>query len=112
MADLSAIPPKMMVRVELLAEDLLELEVREFLFSYCSTAETPSATVNQGNLEIEMTYADWELALAGLTKRIVSQLTDDGGLPKEALCRLKNAIGNTLIGLQEERIQRLYQGES
>lgn len=112
MADLSAIPPQMMVRVELLAEDLLELEVREFLFSYCSTAETPSATVNQGNLEIEMTYADWELALAGLTKRIVSQITDDGGLPKEELWRVKSAIGNALIGLQEERLRRLCQGEN
>lgn len=109
MADLSAIPPELMVRIELLAEDLLEL--REFLFSDCSTT-APSVTVNQGNVDVEMTYADWTSALEGLTKRIVSQLTDDGGLPKEALWRLKNAIGNTLIGLQEERIQRLYQGES
>ena len=59
-----------------------------------------------------MTYADWELALAGLTKRIVSQITDDGGLPKEELWRVKSAIGNTLIGLQEERIRRLSQGEN
>lgn len=110
MADLKAIPPELMVRVKLLAEDLLE--VREFLFSHCSTAVAPSATVNQGNLEIEMTYADWESALAVLTKRLVSQITNDGGLPKEELWRVQNAIGNTLIGLQEERIQRLHQGES
>ena len=110
MADLSVIPPELMVRIELLAEDLLE--VREFLFSQCSTPGAPSATVNQDNLEIEMTYADWESALAMLTKRLLSQITDNGGLPKEGLWRVQNAIGNTLIGLQEERIQRLYQGES
>ena len=110
MNDLTAIPPELMVRVELREEDLLE--VREFLFSDCSTAGAPSATVNQGNLEIEMSYADWELALAGLTKRIASQITDDGGLPKAELWRVQNAIGNTLIGLQEERIQRLCQGEN
>lgn len=110
MDDLSAILPELMVRIELLAEDLLE--VREFLFSQCSTIGAPSTIINQGNLEVEMTYADWELALAGLTKRIVSQITDDGGLPKEELWRVKSAIGNTLIGLQEERIRRLCQGEN
>ncbi len=110
MADLSAIPPELMIRIELLAEDLLE--VREFLFSQCSTPGAPSATVNQDNLEIEMTYADWESALAMLTKRLILQITDDGGLPKEGLWRVQNAIGNTLIGLQEERIQRMCQGES
>lgn len=110
MADLSVIPPGLMIRIELLAEDLLE--VREFLFSQCSTPGVPSATVNQGNLAVEMTYADWESTLAMLTKRLLLQITADGGLPKEGLWRVQNAIGNTLIGLQEERIQRLYQGES
>lgn len=110
MADLSAIPPELMVRVELMAADLLEL--REFLFSHCSTKGAPSVTVSQDNLQVEMAYADWESALAGLTARLVSQITDDGGLPKEELWRVKDAIGNTLIGLQEERIQRLCQGES
>lgn len=110
MADLSAIPPELMIRIELLAEDLLE--VREFLFSQCSTPGAPSATVNQGNLEIEMTYADWESTLAMLTKRLLSQIKNGGGLPKEGLWRVQSAMGNTLIGLQEERIRRLYQDEN
>jgi len=110
MADLSAIPPELMVRVELVAADLLEL--REFLFSHCSTKGAPSVTVSQDSLQIEMTYADWESTLAMLTKRLILQITDDGGLPKEGIWRVQNAIGNTLIGLQEERIQRMYQGES
>lgn len=110
MADLSVIPPELMIRIELLAEDLLE--VREFLFSPCSTPGVPNATVSQGNLAVEMTYAEWESTLAMLTKRLLSQITDDGGLPNEGLWRVQNAIGNTLIGLQEERIQRLCQGES
>lgn len=110
MADLSVIPPELMIRIELLAADLLEL--REFLFSHCSTPGASNVKITQDNLVIEMTYADWELALAELTQRLVSQLTDDGGLPREELWRVRSAIGKTLIGLQAERIRRLYQGEN
>ena len=65
----------------------------------------------EGICLLTKTYSEWEAVLESLTAYLVSDL-NLGGSPKEELWRAKNAIGNALIGLQEERIRRLELDEN
>lgn len=106
--DLSSIPKEMNVRITLLAGDLAEV--------YKAVGE--SSTL-EGNLslnesatgyEVEFTYSQWEQLLKELTEHVLAKI-DKGEYPKPELWRAKDVISNALIGLQEERINRLNQGE-
>lgn len=108
--DLRAIPRELKIRIELLEADCQEANrvLRESLFGADSSASLVSVA---GICLLTKTYSEWEGVLEGLTAYIVAEL-DLGASPKDELWRAKNAIGNALIGLQEERIRRLELDEN
>lgn len=110
MEDLRAIPRELKIRIELLEADCQEANrvLSESLFGVKSSTSLVSV---EGVCLLTKTYSEWEAVLGSLTAHIVAEL-DLGGSPKEELWRAKNAIGNALIGLQEERIRRLELDEN
>lgn len=109
MDDLSAIPRGLKIRIELMEADYREvnLVLNEPLDAEPSIGLVPV----EGAYLLTKAYSEWEAVLASLTAYIVAEL-NLGASPKDELWRAKNAIGNTLIGLQEERIRRLELDEN
>jgi hypothetical protein len=107
--NLSAIPAALKIRIELLEADCLEV-TRALKVPLGEESSTSLISVD-GICLLTKPYSEWEAVLESLTAYIVTEL-DLGGSPKEGLWRAKNAIGNALIGLQEERIRRLELDEN
>ncbi|MBA4026688.1 MAG: hypothetical protein C0473_00450 [Cyanobacteria bacterium DS3.002] len=99
---MSAIPRELRIRVELLEADYLEVG-RVLSWQLGADSSTRLVSV-EGTCLLTKTYFEWEAVLGGLTAYLVNEL-NLGASQKEELWRAKNAIGNTLIGLQEERIR-------
>lgn len=109
MDDLSAIPRELKVRIELLEADYLEVGR---VLNWQLSAESSTSLVSvEGTCLLTKTYCEWEAVLGSLTAYLVNEL-NLGASPKEELWRANNAIGNTLIALQEERIRRLELDEN
>ena len=109
MDNLSAIPRALRVRIELLEADYRE--VNEVLNGPLGAESGTSLVSVEGICLLTKAYSEWEAVLESLTAYMIAEL-DLGGSPKEGLWRAKNAIGNALIGLQEERIRRLELDEN
>lgn len=108
MDNLSSIPKELIVRITLQTEDLAQVYK-----VVGDSIEMKASSMNQGEAgyDVEFKYFEWERLSKALTEHMVKKI-DKGEYPKPELWRAKEAISDALIGLQEERINRLNQGES
>ncbi len=108
MDDLSSIPKELIVRITLQTEDLAEVYK-----VVGDSIEMKAISMNESEVgyDVEFKYCEWERLSKALTEYMVKKI-DKGEYPKPELWRAKEAISDGLRGLQEERINRLNQGES
>lgn len=107
MDNLSSIPKELIVRITLQTEDLAQVYK-----VVGDSIEMKAISMNESETgyDVEFQYSEWERLSKALTEYMVGKI-DKGEYPKPELWRAKEAISDALIGLQEERINRLNQGE-
>jgi len=107
MDDLSKIPEETKVQITMNKGDwaVLKLLIGEKIDEGCLALFS-----EQDRQLITMTYVAWEGVLTDLVAHGIEEINKGGDL-KESLWRAKGEIEKALIGLQDERLARLQQGE-
>lgn len=108
MDDLSKIPEETRVKIRLAKPDIAEL--MRIIATRIDAGTCHGMADVAEEQSITMTYSAWESVLKDLTAYAVEQTTK-GATIQESIWRAKTEIEHALIGLQEERIMRMEQGE-
>lgn len=108
MDDLSHIPDDFKVKITLPKEEWLT--VLKVVASRIEAGSSTSPLGQEDEPSITMKYAVWESIFKDLTSYAVQEI-EAKRIPSESFWRAKTEIGDILIGLQEERLLRMEQGE-
>lgn len=109
MEDLSKIPEETMVKIRFAKPELEEL-IRILPERIKDAGRNQDALDATPGISITMTYAAWEALLTDVTAYMVKKL-ESRATVAESVWGAQTEIAEALIGLQEERLMRIEQGE-